>query len=357
MDDWRSPKAKMKQLVKSPLYALAVQTGRYVRQPPSQQETVQKEATTFFGDRPGTDGPMTTHEERRLDFKVARPVYETLTEIAYSPTGMVWRKGSLLEQYSVLPVKIGDLFRRPPVRAAHRLERAVIVQTDFVYSYGDWVHCFLGVLLSAPRMDVPVVIPGSLAAKGYVRRDLKKAGIDYVSSEGFTSIGEAIVLRKQNPYFYWKPEDVAAFQRAFVSEPQDPAPGSLMYLGRFDLSGETISRHFPSQTVANFVASKGGFVLRQAELTTETAADYTTHAETVIGDHGSGMLNIMFWKPRTVIELVTNKWWVNNTLFVAKGMGIENFAVIEVDNLTEAEIGEKIQGCLDFFSSNGAQLS
>ncbi len=58
----------------------------------------------------------------------------------------------------------------------------------------------------------------------------------------------------------------------------------------------------------------------------------------------------MFWKPRTVIELVVNRWWVNNTLFVASAMGIKNFGVIEVDGLDTPQISEKIETCLAAFA-------
>lgn len=55
----------------------------------------------------------------------------------------------------------------------------------------------------------------------------------------------------------------------------------------------------------------------------------------------------MFWRSKTVIELFVENYWVNNTLFVAAGMGVQNFAVLRVDDLTAKEIGGLITSCLD----------
>ncbi|WP_227271800.1 glycosyltransferase family 61 protein [Roseobacter weihaiensis] len=350
MDDWRSPKARIKHLVKSGLFRGFARAGRFRPLSPSDNLTQPCETVPFFGHRVGTSAEMGPQKETRLAFCPPRPAYEEVPDLFYAPGGMAWVGGCLVEKFSVQPIRLSDLRARPPARA-QTLPACAVVECDYLYSYGDWVHCYLGTLLSVGFPDVPVLIPQALAQKSYVRRDLDRAGINWIAATGWYHIEKAFVLRKPNPKFYFSPQDVAAFRTAFAVTPTPPTPGSVSYLGRFDLTGETVTRQFPSDAAAAYVRSIGGRVIRQADLNTTTAADYGQEAETVIGDHGSGLLNIMFWAPSTVIELVVDDWWVNNTLFVAAGMGVRNFGVIRVDGLCAAEIGTRIEACQAHFAA------
>ena len=94
---------------------------------------------------------------------------------------------------------------------------------------------------------------------------------------------------------------------------------------------------------------RGGDIVRQQILSPKTAPQFARKAETVVMDHGSGVLNIMYWRPKTVIELVVVNWWASNNLFVAKDAGVENYAVISVDNLNAEDIAKKIDACLAHF--------
>jgi hypothetical protein len=58
---------------------------------------------------------------------------------------------------------------------------------------------------------------------------------------------------------------------------------------------------------------------------------------------------MLFWQPKTVIELFVDNWWVNNNLFVAKYCGVENYAVLAVDQLSKSQIEEKITDSLSYF--------
>jgi hypothetical protein len=171
------------------------------------------------------------------------------------------------------------------------------VECDCVYSYGDWTHCYLGTILSADFPDVPVLIPRHLTRKSYVLRDLEQAKINWIATDVWTNIKRAIVLRKPNPLTYWSPHDVTAYRKALAIQPIAPVSGSVSYRGRFGFEGETAERAFPSVAVAEYVGVTGGRVVNQADLNTATAHTYADYAETVIGDHGSGMLNILFFIP------------------------------------------------------------
>lgn len=350
MKDWRSPGAKIRGALRTPLFHLAMLHGVLDAQTPEDLATVKREEVPFFGNRPGVPGPLGWHREHRRAYREPRPVFEIAHDIFYSRRGMAWRGGRLVERFSVLPITMNNILASPPKAHCLTIPRCAIVQSDFVYSYGDWVHCYLGVILSADFADVPVLVPDYLAAKSYVQRDLAAAGIKYIVANDWVRIEECFVLRKRNPLSYWSPVNVQDFRNRFPISTDDPRPGSLLYLGRFDLTGETVARRFPSDRVAAYISSVGGEVVNQSELNTLSAPRFGRHAETVVGDHGSGILNIMFWRPTTVIELVVDRWWVNNSLFVAAGMGVRNFAVIEVDGLSVEEIGEKIQTCQELFA-------
>jgi hypothetical protein len=350
MDDWRSPRAKLKRLVKRPVYSAASRAGVLKKETELELQTVQREAACFFGHRPGSGPTMRLNEERRLEFVAPRPSTEVVEDLLYSENGMAWVGNALIAKYSVQPIRVSDVVRFPRPSTATFIPECAVLQSDFVYSYGDWVHCYLGTILTAGDLGVPVLIPRRLADKAYVRRDLENAGISFLVTEGWSRISKAIVLRKRYPFMYWTTKEVEAFQRAFPPPAGRPKRGSMLYLGRFQLQSELWDRVFPSQETAEFVERLGGKVVKQELLTTSTSGQYAPYADTVIGDHGSGMVNIMFWRPKTVIELVVGRSWVNNTLFIAKAMHIENFAVIEVDGLSGEEIGSSILRCLEYFS-------
>ncbi len=350
MDDWRSPKEKIKRVLRKPVFGGFSLAGRLQQESKSELLTRPCESVEFFGHRPGGSAEMALHRETRLAFKEKRPLYEEVSNVSYSDNGIAWSNNCLIAKYSVRPIRMKDLMRQPP-RNVNQISTCAIVECDFSYSYGDWVHCYLGTILATDFPDVPVLVPKYLAEKSYVQRDLNNAKVNWVATDGWTQIEHAIVLRKPVPYMFWAEHNVNAFRNAFSIDPPPPVPGSVSYLGRFDLKGENVHRAFPSDKVANYIHSINGTVIRQLDLNTSTSDVYASRAETVIGDHGSGMLNIMFWRPKTVIELVVDNWWVNNSLFVAAGMGVENFGVIDVDGLSSDEIGAHIVACQNYFNT------
>ncbi len=348
MDDWRSPKAKIKHLIRSAVFRGFSLAGQFQQVSKDELLTLPCETVEFFGHRVGGATEMGPQRETRLAFQQTRPPYQEVADLTYSESGMAWVNGCLIEKFSVQPIRMSDLARRP-ASGVRKIDTCAVVECDYTYSYGDWVHCYLGTILASSFPDVPVLVPKYLAEKGYVRRDLGRANVNWVVADGWSTIERAIVLRKPNPNFYWSAQNVAAFRKAFSIDPAPPVSGSVSYLGRFDLKGETVNRTFPSDRVADYIRGINGTVVRQSDLNTSSSLMYAKHTETVIGDHGSGLLNILFWNPKTVIELVVDDWWVNNSLFVAAGIGVENFGVIRVDGLSSDEIGARIEACQDFF--------
>ncbi len=348
MEDWKTPKSRLKGAIKSAVLKGLSVSGRFEALDAADKKTVPCEPVQFYGHRIGEAGGMGLHTETRIAFHQKRPDYEVVENLAYSETGMGWSGGRLVERFSVTPIRLAD-FRHRPQPNATTITSCAVVECDCLYTYGDWTHCCLGTILSADFPDVPVLLPRFLAQKCYVRRDLEKAGINWIATDGWTDIKRAYVLRKPNPLTYWSKREVIAYRKAFAVNPVAPLEGSVTYLGRFEVEGELRHRAYPSAEVAAYIASIGGKVVKQADLNTGTAPAYAAQADVVIGDHGSGMLNTLFWQPRTIIELVVDDWWVNNTVFAAHGMGVENFGVIRVDGLSSVAIGDLIAECLDSF--------
>lgn len=59
----------------------------------------------------------------------------------------------------------------------------------------------------------------------------------------------------------------------------------------------------------------------------------------------------MQWRTKNVIELTRRDWWHSANLFIAKGAGVENYAVIAVDDLDETQLRTRIEGHLREFGA------
>ena len=243
-----------------------------------------EDSVPFFGHRVWQEGAGGCRETS-LSFVHERPVCESVSGLAYSPTGTGWVGGQLIERYSVSSVRLEELRARPPA-APEKVLECVVVECDSAYTYGDWTHCYLGTLLSVDFPDLPIFIPHHLAQKSYVRRDLDRAGLRWITAEGWVEIEQACVLRKPNPLTYWSAHEVAAYRHALSIQPETPEPGSVSYLGRFGFQGEIHARPYPSEVTAKAVRTMGGTIINQGDLNTSTAHRFSEHAETVIGDHG-----------------------------------------------------------------------
>lgn len=347
MEDWRDPRTKAKAAIRSRLLQGLVRLGRLEQAPAADRSHVQEAGVQYFGDIPNDGAGLRPREQHRRVLANPPPSIERAGPVDYSPTGMAWAGGRLIERWSVRTPSFGDVLAGP--KASRRVNEGVIVESTVNVTYGDWVHTILGTLMRAAPLPAPLFLPPRLTEKSYVARDLKMAGIRYETADSWTRIENALVLRKQTPLTYWTRDDVVAYQRLFAPERETPAPGSIAYFGRFDLESEVKARRFPSEATGEAVKRLGGSVHEQQGLTPETAPRYARQVETVIADHGSGVLNIMHWRVKNLIELVVDNWWTNNTLFVAPEAGVENIAVIDVDGLSADEIEAKLRTCLDVF--------
>lgn len=343
MRDWRKKSSRIRVAFKETILLAARILGRFEPYRASDIRTKRTSPVPFFGERPsGTRfGALVEH---RVAFETDRPYCEHVSNLLYSPAGIAWVDGKIIEKYCIRRPSVGEILERPPRHIEVHIDAATIVESDFPYSYGDWLHCYLGsILTSGDRVIGPVVIPATLHKKSYVQRDLAIAQIEHLPADTWVSIENAVALRKRNFGFIWDQEYCASFMSKFAPVRPEPTPGSLVYFARRQAQGEAVTRTFPTDLVAGVVEMLGGTVIDQEAFSPEFSKQVASSCDIVIMDHGSGGTNIMYWKPSLVVELYVDRWWNHNTLFVSDALQDGKHAVLDVEALSAGKLREKLE--------------
>ena len=343
MRDWRSRRSKLRAIGKDTVLSAAQMLGRFEPYEAADKGAVQTSAVPFFGERPGS-GALGALEEHRIAFSKPRPYCENAFGLSYSPSGIAWVNGRIVEKYCIRRPSVAEILTRPPRSPKKRISLATIVEADIPYSYGDWLHCYLGNILTAANLvKGPVLVPAVLYRKSYVRRDLAIAQVDCQPVEDWTAIEKALVLRKRNFGFIWDQEYCKGFLSKFAPVRPDPERGSLTYFARRDGPSEAITRSFPTEIIASVVEELGGTVVDQSHFSPEFAKQIAPSCDIVIIDHGSGGTNIMYWKSSLVIELFVDQWWNHNNLFISDALKVSKHAVLDVEGLSANEFRQKLE--------------
>lgn len=334
--DWTNPAVRLKNAVAAPARRALAMAGRWTPNRTDELATVQTEALQLTGDKP---------QQRRLIYKQSRPTIEAVSNLLYTPEGMGALNGKIVERFCVRAPSLPEILKTPTA-AAHTLPEGTVIEAETPYTYGDWVGDFIRALVTAENIVEPVVMPAFLAAKPYVRRDLAALGLSLKVADAPLRIEKAQILRKCIPSYYWSTADVGAYRKAFNITPAPAREGSLTYLGRFETVSESVQRQYPTQAVATITEALGGSVFDTRHASPETFDDLALQMETVIADQGSALFGVMHWRTKNVIELTRRDWWHSANLFIAKASGVENYAVIAVDDLDEATLRARIEGHL-----------
>lgn len=337
--DWTHPAVRIKNALVAPARRALALAGRWTPVSASELETVQRETLTLSGDKP---------EQRRLVYAQERPARETVHNLLYTPEGMGVIDGGIIEKYSVRAPSVPEILRTPK-EAARTLATGTVIEAETPYTYGDWVGDFVRAMATVQDIAGPIVMPAFLAAKPYVKRDLAALGLALEIADAPLLIERATVLRKCVPSYYWSEADVSAYRRAFGLEPASPRQGSITYLGRFETVSESVQRDYPTEEVAAIVKSFGGDVFDARQSSPDRFNAMAAEVETVIADQGSALFGVMHWRTKNVIELTRRDWWHSANLFIAHASGVENYAVIAVDDLSEAALRQRIEGHLRDF--------
>lgn len=337
--DWTHPAVRVKNAVAAPMRRALALAGRWTPTSAAERQTVQTDLLTLSGDK---------SEQRRLAYKTPRPESENIDNLLYTPEGMALVDGKIIERFSVRAPSVPEILNTPN-EASRTIPAGTIIEAETPYTYGDWVGDFVRALVTAADIVEPVIMPAILAEKAYVTRDVAALGLKLEIADAPLLIEKARVLRKCVPSYYWRSEDVEAYRKAFKLAPAPARKGSITYLGRFETLSESVQRQYPSETVAKIVEDLGGFVFDARYASPDKFNDMAPQMETVIGDQGSALFGVMHWRTKTVIELTRRDWWHNANLSIAKAAGVENYAVIAIDDLDENALRERIKGHLRAF--------
>ena len=283
-------------------------------------------------------------EQRRLLFREPRPPFQEVNNLTVTPSGAGWKKDVLFERYSAEKPGLRMLMAsRVPEKT---VRSGFFVQSEHTDTFGDWVSEYLAPLARVGRIDAPVYLPASMAAKAYVRRDAERAGIEIVSIDKPILIENAKVVRQNKFVRYWRKDDVQVYRDFLKIVPREPEPGSILYLSRHGEVSEVANRTHPNLPIEEAVRACGGRVLRTCETSLEDYIAAASSAETLLYDHGSAAYNMVFYRPRRVIEFVSDDWWMNAFVMFADSIGVKDYTIIRSDLGSQSDVASRTAAAL-----------
>lgn len=300
--------------------------------PPAFERIQEAERIPFLGDcvvaRNGrlVDSPCGIN-----DYVSERPAHSLRSNVIYLPSGAAIQGGAYDPWLSFRPTQ-APFLGWSDIGLPVVLSAATLVNVNHGITYGDWVTEFLNTLIQAERPLPLLLLPGRLRQRGYVARDLSRLGVPYAFVDRPVLVRAAKVLHKRRYLVRWAQGDAARYRTAFGIRPVTPAAGSLTYLSRADVPAlqDHPTRRYPSAEIGRLVESLGGQTLLTARLGPEDYIAAGGRAETVIADHGSAMINLLYWNTRNVIEIVTDGWWGPGMMSLARSCGVRNYAIVRV---------------------------
>ncbi len=307
---------------------LFARAGVYVPISDADRAIVLVKKLTFAGDTP-VQVKGGVGEQGRMAFRAERPDSERVENLVVTPLGAGWSEARLQERYSAGAPGLRMLLA--PRWPAATYPSGYWVQSAHQDTYGDWVSEYLGPLARRPALDAPLFLPARLASRPYVRRDLAALGLDYVAVVKPVRIEAARVLRQQKYFVHFDRRDVDTLRSIFKPVDAEPRPGGLIYLSRAGEVSEVARRDYPNAAIEELVRARGGRILRTAAASFEDYRRAAVDAETVIFDHGSAFYNALAWRPRQVIEIVSDRWWNNAFLMLADAMGVPRYVIVRGD--------------------------
>ncbi len=324
---FQAPIARMRDAAASVWRAAWSAAGAYKAQSADELAFVAGDAVSFKGDIPAGAGD--THVQHRLSFAAPRPLIEEADNLVATPRGGSWMGGRLYEKYSAGRPGLRMLAgARRPVR---EVAEGYVIQSEHIDTFGDWMAEYLSPLSHLPNIDAPVYLPAAFARKPYVPRDAARTGIAFTPIDAPILIRKARIVRQRRVIRYWRAQDVDALRRLLRVEPAPPAPRSILYLSRYGEKSEVADRTHPNLLIEEIVRDHGGKVLRTADAGLDDYLAAARSAETVLFDHGSAAYNMIYWRPRRVVEFVSDDWWTNSFLFLANSIGVGDYTIICTD--------------------------
>lgn len=302
------------------------------------QVQVANDFAEFVGDSPIGDDKRF----KRMCYTDEVKLLEAQCSIVYTPGGMAWKDNTLHEAWSFREPSIKEMLLRASRRPQMRMSRALLVESSTPASYGDWLSEHLMSIVKVLPLPAPLLLPATLSKRSYVLRDLKRLGIEATFCQQNTLIDDALVVRRSRPSHFFLPEEVHLFRRHFDIADVSPQCGSLLYLSRQGVEGDSFQRSYPSAKIGTIIKQLGGSVLLTAKA---DLADYIAaadQAETVVADFGSAILNLLYWKTRRLIIVYSPEWLDVAPFFLAKGLGVAQTVLIDYTRYDDASLANEL---------------
>ncbi|MEL6642356.1 MAG: hypothetical protein AAFQ79_00365 [Pseudomonadota bacterium] len=306
--------------------------------------------------RAASDTPRGRYRDNFItmpDYAVERPMTTTANGVLYMPNGIAWHERAACEEFSTgRLVRAEQILPFPDKEGAARIPEGTIIQCQHGRTWGDFVSEQVKALVLCRHRGVsfpePVVLPAAYAHKAYVRPQLDRLGITYMFAETPVLIERATVLLKQNYSVIWTPEDIEAWRTANRIDPVAPRRNSITYLSRKGVQSELhTDRTYDSEQTGRIVEELGGRVVETQQCGFDDFGALAPDADIIIADHGSALFNMLQWRTRAVIEIVSDDWWDPNFTFFGVTMGIEDHITIRGDGLSEDQMREKLTYYVD----------
>ena len=282
------------------------------------------------------------------DYANARPLTVTESNMLLAPNGVAWKGRTARPEYSTgRIVRAAHLMPMPKRAEAVRIPEGTLIQCQHASTCGDNLsEQIKGIALCRKRgvpVPEPVVLPAAYASKGYVRPQLDRLGVRYIFAEQPVLIERATIILKQHYSVTWSPEEIEAWRAANETWPAPPQQNSIIYLSRLGVKSELhTDRDYGSEQTGRIVEALGGTVVETAKTDFDGFTLLAPQADIVIADHGSALFNMLQWRTRAVIEIVSDDWWDPNFTFFGVAMGVEDHVTIRGDGLSEAQMREKL---------------
>lgn len=339
-----SLKVRSRGLLKNGMLGLAALAGRYVPFSRAESAFQQAEPVAFRGDLPTSAG--SEFNQYRLVYTQRREPVLWAKDIVYTPTGQAWIGSKLRRHYSIREPHLRDLLSPPPRDGVPVLEKAILLQCNWPYTYGDWMSEAAITLAGIEPDGSPLVLPKFLARKSYVQADVKRLGFELVIAEHPLKLLNARIARLTHPSYCIPVEGVALFRRRLSIRPPQPRAGSILYLSRAGEASEVMAREMPHDVIEPVMRKLGAQVIHCRDWRYDDYHRLASEAETVVADLGSATFNLVQWNSRRLIQLYSNRWWDGWGLFVAKAVGISDISMICVDEIDQAGLERKLREAL-----------
>jgi len=271
--------------------------------------------------------------------------------IRYSRNGFAWSGRAVdVVASACTSGTLTALLREAPTKVDYWIDQGTIIGSVHPMTYGDWVLEHVSALARSTDFPRPLVLPKFMEARPYVTKELAALGINPLFPERAIGIRTTTVLHKVHNGTLLLEHDVTAMRRLFATPEVRPPRGRIVFLSRAGVisDNELAGRDYKSERTERIVANLGGNIFRTKNMSADDFMSVGALADIVIADHGAALFNMIHWRPRAVIELVTTDWWCNCFCFLSSACAVEYHGIINIENKSDNELLESINNHINY---------